>query len=124
MEEKNIAMVVLGIVAILAIIGLVLMFQTVKTGEAASARANQPYPGGVALPTSRLIESPGFDSGYSWTQKPTTSIKYGEPIKTCKELTYVGTIQSGYTVDANVAETSGKDCLRVDGSIKGFCCRP
>jgi len=124
MEEKNIAMVVLGIVAILAIIGLVLMFQTVKTGEAAGSRANQPYPGGVVAPTSRLIESPGFDSGYSWTQKPTTSIKYGETIKTCNELTYVGTIQSGYTVDANVAETSGKDCLRVDGSIKGFCCRP
>jgi hypothetical protein len=54
MEEKNVALMILCVVVIIAIVGLVLMFS-----NTASARVLQPYPGGVVQPTY-VTESPGM----------------------------------------------------------------
>jgi hypothetical protein len=40
MEEKQISLI--GVVAILIIVGLILLFNAAKTGAAIGARANQP----------------------------------------------------------------------------------
>ena len=55
MEEKSVALVILGVVVIIAIVGLVLLFST-----SATARSNQPYPGGVIQQTPPVQESPGM----------------------------------------------------------------
>ncbi|MBD3303696.1 hypothetical protein GF343_00995 [Candidatus Woesearchaeota archaeon] len=48
MEEKNIALCILGVIAIIAVVGLVLLFSA-KTGAtvAAGKPYNYMYPGGV-----------------------------------------------------------------------------
>ncbi len=66
MEEKNIALCILGVIAILALVGLILLF-TVQQAGASVAAANRnsmiPYPGGVAhVPTAQVVvrEQPSF----------------------------------------------------------------
>ncbi|MBW2986087.1 hypothetical protein KY333_01825 [Candidatus Woesearchaeota archaeon] len=54
MKEKNVALMILCVVVIIAIVGLVLMFS-----NTASARAYQTYPGGVMHQTT-VKESPGM----------------------------------------------------------------
>ena len=54
MEEKNVALVMLCVVVIIAIVGLVLIFSST-----ASARVQAPYPGGV-IHQQTVKESPGM----------------------------------------------------------------
>ena len=56
MEEKNIALCILGVIAIIAIVGLILLFTT----DQAAARVAQAYPDTVVQPTQ---ESPTY-AGY------------------------------------------------------------
>ena len=130
MEGRNTAIVVLGIVVVIAIVGLVMLFQTAQTGKSIASGRNSmlPYPGGVVrAPAAQTIvtESPGavIAGDDTWRQKRTASIKYGEPIKSCEYLTYVGTVQSGYTEDATYSQATNRDCVFVEGSPRGFCCR-
>jgi len=130
MEEKHTSLVVLGIVVVLAIVGLVMMFQIGHTGKTVAAGRNSmlPYPGGVIAgeyPGTPITETPGavVTGTDSWRQKRTASIKYGEPIQSCAQLTYVGTVQAGYTEDANYEQAKNRDCIYVEGSPAGFCCR-
>ncbi len=71
MEEKNIALCILGVIAIIAIVGLILLF----TAQQAGAVARTPYPGGVvAQPV--VDERPGYGVGPG-VQYYTSS---GEPV--------------------------------------------
>lgn len=130
MAEKNTTMIVLGIVVVIAIVGLVLLFQTAQTGKSIAAGRNSmlPYPGGVVHAPAQQIpitETPGsIVSGQdSWRQKRTVSVSYGEPKQSCSYLTYIGTVQAGYTEDATYNQAANRDCVYVDGSPLGFCCR-
>ncbi len=131
MEEKNTAIVVLGLVVVISIVGLVILFNTAQTGKSiASAGHNSmvPYPGGVVnAPAAKYIvtESPGavIAGDETWRQKNTASVKYGETRQSCSALTYVGTVQSGYSEDATYSQAANRDCVYVEGSPLGFCCR-
>lgn len=131
MEGRNTAIVVLGIVVVIAIVGLVMLFQTAQTGKSIAAKYKNPmipYPGGVVPAPAQSVtvtESPGavVAGEDTWRQKGTASIKYGEPIKSCAQLTYVGTVQSGYSEDATYSQATNRDCIFVEGSPLGFCCR-
>lgn len=60
MSEKNIALVILAIVVIIAVVGLILVF----TGTAGAVTATQKaYPGGVIAPTEAIHEYP---TGYTF----------------------------------------------------------
>jgi len=130
MEGKNTAIVVLGIVVVIAIVGLVMLFQTAQTGKSIASGRNSmlPYPGGVVPASAQSVtvtESPGavVAGDDNWRQKGTASIKYGEAVKSCAQLTYVGTVQSGYSEDATYSQATNRDCIFVEGSPLGFCCR-
>ena len=131
MEQKNTAIVILGIVVVIAIVGLVMLFQTAQTGKSiASAGHNSmiPYPGGVvSAPAAKYIvtESPGavVAGEESWRQKSTVAVRYGEKRQSCARLSYVGTVQSGYSEDATYSQAANRDCVYVEGSPLGFCCR-
>ncbi|MBW3002885.1 hypothetical protein KY338_07030 [Candidatus Woesearchaeota archaeon] len=63
MEEKNVALCILGVIAIIAVVGLVLMFNAQKEGASiASANRNSmvPYPGGVV---HTVQEQPSYQPG-------------------------------------------------------------
>lgn len=66
MEEKNIALCILGVVAILALVGLILLFTAQQAGAsvaAANRNSMVPYPGGVArAPTAQVVvrEQPSY----------------------------------------------------------------
>jgi len=66
MEEKNIALCILGVVSILALVGLILLFTAQQAGAsvaAANRNSMVPYPGGVAhAPTAQVVvrEQPSY----------------------------------------------------------------
>ena len=143
MEEKHISLVILGVVAILAIVGLILLFNTAKTGAAIGARADQPYPGGVAraLPQSSTYANPrGIVFPYSQrvTEYPTAKrdpsktygVLKGKCTKVIKDAINQGTLSAGlekYTFDANINQMRNKppqDCIQVENSLRGWCCIP
>ncbi|MBD3303697.1 hypothetical protein GF343_01000 [Candidatus Woesearchaeota archaeon] len=66
MEEKNIALCILGVIAVIAIVGLILLF----TAQQAGAKQMVEYPGGV-MHTSTVYEKPAVGTGVGW--------KYSEP---------------------------------------------
>ena len=130
MEGKNTALLVLGIVVVIAIVGLVLLFQTASTGKSTASGRNSmlPYPGGVVHAPAQppiVTESPGavVPGDDSWRKKGTVAVRYGEPQKSCADLTYVGTVQHGYSEDATYSQAKNRDCVYVEGSPLGFCCR-
>lgn len=59
MEEKNIALVILAVIVIIAVVGLVLVYTQHTGAVSATQRA---YPGGVIAPPEAINEYP---SGYS-----------------------------------------------------------
>lgn len=59
MEEKNIALVILAVIVIIAVVGLVLVY-TQNTGAVSATQ--RAYPGGVIAPPEVIKEYP---SGYS-----------------------------------------------------------
>ncbi|MBW3005018.1 hypothetical protein KY310_04250 [Candidatus Woesearchaeota archaeon] len=61
MEEKNIALCILGVIAVIAIVGLILLF----TAEQAGAKQTLEYPGGVAY-TATVYEKPSVGTGVGW----------------------------------------------------------
>ena len=61
MEEKNIALCILGVIAVIAIVGLILLF----TAEQAGAKQMVEYPGGV-MHTSTVYERPSAGTGDGW----------------------------------------------------------
>ena len=65
MEEKNIALVILAVIVIIAVVGLVLVYTQHTGAVSATQRA---YPGGVLTPPEAIKEYP---SGYS--------LRYAEP---------------------------------------------
>jgi hypothetical protein len=76
MEEKNIALCILGVIAIIAIVGLILLFTAQKAGAtvAAGKPYNYLYPGGVVHPVQ---EKPAYQPGTGIWQYYESS---GEPI--------------------------------------------
>jgi hypothetical protein len=143
MEQKQISLVVLGIVSILAIVGLILLFNAAKTGAAVGARTAQIYPGGVAhaLPQAQTYANPqGILFPYSQrvTEYPTAKrdpartygVLKGKCTKLIKDAILKGTLPKGYekyTWDANFNQMRSKppqDCIVVEGSSKGACCIP
>jgi hypothetical protein len=71
MEEKNIALCILGVIAVIAIVGLILLF----TAEQAGAKQMIEYPGGV-MHTSTVYERPSAGTGVGWQYYESS----GEPI--------------------------------------------
>ena len=62
MEEKNIALCILGVVAVIAIVGLIVLF-TAETGAAIAGKQMTEYPGGV---THTVYERPSAGTGVGW----------------------------------------------------------
>ena len=75
MEEKNIALCILGVIAIIAIVGLIMLF----TAEQAAARTFTEYPGGVFEPTPKPV--PSYYSAQYYTSS-------GEPVVEPAKLPY------------------------------------
>jgi len=74
MEEKNIALCILGVIAVIAIVGLVLLF----TAEQAGAKQMMEYPGGV-MHTSTVYEKPCAGTGVGWKYSESAGEPQVEP---------------------------------------------
>lgn len=136
MEERKLAIWVLGIIVILAIIGLALYFKAEKTGAAVGARANIPYPGGVYHPTAETYANPwGKVFPYARTAKPyIEEPSYVTPKKDitksrallrgkCSMLAKAGVVDSEYSEDASYQQSRFRECVETEGSIRGYCCK-
>ena len=143
MEEKHTALVVLGVIVILGIIGLVLMFNSAKTGAGFVSHyeyAGYPTSQRGAFPYYRatysdVIDTPGYQQrmpspyqqDWAWRRQPTNT--YGAKMGRCAILATpeIGEVAKGYTWDASYqqAMTRGMDkCVREENSQKGWCCTP
>lgn len=137
MEERKIALWVLGIIVVIAIVGLFLMFKAERTGSAiASANRNSmiPYPGGVYHPTAETYANPaGKVFPYARTASPLETPSYvttKKEVKSrallrgkCSILSQAGIVSSEYSEDASYQQSRFRECVEVEGSIKGFCCK-
>jgi len=143
MEDKYTSLVVLGVIVILALMGLVLFFGVNNAGAAtASANRNSmiPYPGGVYHPNAVTYANPsGNVAPYAreakpYTESPSYTTTKKDPTRTrtylrgkCSVLASYGEIEQQYTWDATYQQSrarSPEQCIQVEGSLKGTCCTP
>ena len=80
MEEKNIALCILGVIAVIAVVGLIMMF----TAEKATARTAQVYPNSVVSPT---VEQPTY-VGYGVGPGVQYYTSSGQPVVTPANIPY------------------------------------
>lgn len=140
-EHKGIAMVILGIVAVIAIVGLVLLFVGGKkaTGEGvyggAIKQVSYPYWQGRGVPMGGR-EDEFRDMNYR--QARTHWNFYGQPKRAPYDLgdQQIGDVPStitgcgpmgfrvGYSSSNRIGyyETQGATCIDTDGSKAGVCC--
>ena len=132
MEERKIALWVLGIIVVIAIVGLFFLFKAETTGGAiASANRNSmiPYPGGVYHPTAVTYANPaGKVAPYARAATPTMVAPTVEspgfvttkkdPLRApmylkgkCTVLAQYGVIGSEYTRDATMQQSRFQDCI-------------
>ncbi|MBD3303694.1 hypothetical protein GF343_00985 [Candidatus Woesearchaeota archaeon] len=136
MEERKIALWVLGIIVVIAIIGLFFLFRAEKTGSAVAARAGIPYYGGVYHPTAETYANPWGKVGpYARTAKPhIEEPSYITPKKdptraptflkgNCAKLAKYGIVDSEHIIDSNYQQSRFKECIEVEGSKSGYCCK-
>jgi len=132
MEDKHTATVVLGIVVILAIIGLVLMLKTANTGDVmlqgsrtyANTKGN-PFPYyDDTYHTAGYQDRMTTQHDWSWRTEPEHT--YGAKMGVCAILATpeIGKAPAGYIWDADFQESQGKDCVKITDSQKGWCCKP
>ena len=142
MEEKHTALVALGVIVILGILGLVLMFSTAKTGAAYVSHyeyAGFPTEQRGAFPYYRatysdVIDTPGYQQrmpspyqqDWAWRREPTNT--YGAKMGRCSILATpeIGEVPKGYTWDATYQQAMSKgmeNCIRAVNSQSGWCCK-
>ncbi|MBD3303703.1 hypothetical protein GF343_01030 [Candidatus Woesearchaeota archaeon] len=75
MEKKELSLIILGIVAVIAVVGLVLLFKTAMSGAAANIPAKfpqartysnvqeQPWPYAHGTPEGGVVEKPAYTDG-------------------------------------------------------------
>ncbi|MBW3005017.1 hypothetical protein KY310_04245 [Candidatus Woesearchaeota archaeon] len=80
MEEKNIALCILGVIAVIAIVGLILMFSAQKEGASVAAKQFTEYSGGVVRPVK---EQPSYTKPV-WQYSESS----GEPVVEPAKLPY------------------------------------
>lgn len=125
-ESKGIALAILGVVAVIAIVGLVLLFAGAKTGDIALPSMNKVYGGaieGVALPygEGRAIsgaDRPGDEPATlkipsrkrGWISIPSDATTCGP---------YLAKVDYGQKL---VAESRGLGCSDYIPTLDGYCC--
>ena len=135
MDDRKISLWVLGIIVVIAIIGLFFLFRAEKTGGAIASRANVPYYGGVYHPSAETYANPWGKVGpYARTarpdlEEPSYTTRKKDPTRSrtflrgnCGKLAKYGIIDSKHTWDATYQQSRYKDCIQVEGSKKGYCC--
>lgn len=133
MEDKHTAIVVLGIVVILAIIALILMFKTANTGQAVMLQGSKTYANTKGNPfpyyddtyhTHGIQDRMTTQHDWSWRTEPEHT--YGAKMGVCSILATpeIGKAPAGYVWDADFQESQGRDCVRITDSQKGWCCKP
>jgi hypothetical protein len=137
MKEKHVALVILGVVAILAIVGLILLFKTAKTGagfishyEYGTDRYNEkhknPFPYYEDALHSLPVQTRGY-GGVDWDWRSAPDHTYGAKMGRCAILATEALgykAPAGYVIDANVQQAQGQNCVRVTDSLQGYCCLP
>ncbi len=135
MDDRKISLWVLGIIVVIAIVGLFFLFRAEKTGGAIASRADIPYYGGVYHPGAETYANPWGKVGpYAriarpYLEEPSYVTTKKDPTRTrtflrgkCGKLAKYGIVDSKYTWDATYQQSRYKDCIKVEGSSKGYCC--
>ncbi|MBW2986094.1 hypothetical protein KY333_01860 [Candidatus Woesearchaeota archaeon] len=132
MEEKRTALVVLGVIVIIAIFGLVLMFKLSGTGGVmvqgsktyANTRGN-PFPYYQDALHSLPIQSRQSSGQTDWDWRTAPDHTYGAKMGRCAILATpeIGKVPPGYILDSRFQESQGRDCIRVQDSQDGYCCK-
>jgi len=137
-EGKGVAMAILGIVAVIAVVGLVLLFKGAGTGEYASPYQNI-YGGAIKDVDFPYLEgrweghpsSKGGDQLLASTRNlPEMHFARGVrqiPSKSCETLASTGVIPSGYTKEAGAQQawdyqSIGYECIDATEEIAAYCC--
>ena len=136
MEEKHIALWVLGIIVVLAVIGLFILFNFEKTG--AAYVSHQAYPAQdyekTAFPYYRTTYGADIQQrtpaqiDWAWRRDPEHT--YGAKMGRCAILATpeIQQVPPGYIMDANWNEMQyqfGKqNCIQSANALKGWCCKP
>jgi len=146
MEEKNMTLLLLGAIALPAIIGMIMMFKGDTTGAGFVSHYEYPTSGmyGAYSNTEQFpyyspsfqqaFESPGYQMrttevhDWAWNRQPQQT--YGAKMGRCAILATpeIGQVPCGYTMDANWQQAHYQyginNCIKEQNSQSGWCCKP
>jgi len=97
MQDKGISLTILGIVAVIAIVGLVLLFSKATTGQIIIGQPGQVTTWGKAIRTVSATRSCFLSTGPLGTVKTNLEILQAKvPIAECEPYSRLGTAQQEY----------------------------
>ncbi|MBD3303702.1 hypothetical protein GF343_01025 [Candidatus Woesearchaeota archaeon] len=146
MEERKIALWVLGIIIVLGLVGLFLMFKSAKTGAGFvasktyptigkyGAYSNEnPFPYYTSTYGVSSTEIPGYQNrveyqkDWAWRTRPEHT--YGAKMGRCAILATheIGEVPAGYIMDATLQQAHYQygmaNCIKEEKSQSGYCCK-
>ena len=131
METKGLNLIILGIVAVIAVVGLVLLFKTAMSGEV----VRSIYPGGVLQTSSPgqditvPIETPAFGEYFSSGGSEGTGMTYADTFA-CDRIAGRGQVRVDQTFEvtseAEMMKRGKLYCSKAPASIAPveYCCVP
>ena len=144
MEEKNMTLLLLGAIALPAIIGMIMMFKGDTTGAGfvshyeypaigkygAYSNVNQfpyyrsTYGGVTATEIPGYQQRTPYQQDWAWRREPANT--YGAKRGRCAILATpeIGQVPPEYTWDANYQQSRGRECVQDNDALMGWCCIP
>ena len=148
MDDRKISLWVLGIIVILAIVGLFFLFKSAKTGAGFVSHTDYPAFGGKSGAYSNTNPFPYYRSSYGadmptelpgyqtrmpyqhdWAWRRDPSNTYGAKKGRCAILATpeIAQVPAGYTADATWNQAQSQfgmaNCIRDENSLSGYCCK-
>ncbi|MBW3002879.1 hypothetical protein KY338_07000 [Candidatus Woesearchaeota archaeon] len=146
MEERKIALWVLGIIVVLGIVGLFSMFNAEKTGAGFvasktypaigkyGAYSNEnPFPYYTSTYGVSPMELPGYQNRvtyqHDWAWRSNPDNTYVAKMGRCAILATpeIGKVPAGYIMDATWNQATYQygmaNCIKEDSSQNGWCCK-
>jgi hypothetical protein len=146
MEERKIALWVLGIIVVLGLVGLFFMFKSANTGAGFvshieypaignyGAYSNEdPFPYYTSTYGVSSMEIPGYQNRvtyqHDWAWRSAPENTYGAKMGRCAILATpeIGKVPAGYIMDATLQQAQYQygmaNCIKEESAQNGYCCK-
>jgi len=146
MDERKIALWVLGIIVVIAVIGLFFMFKAESTGAGFVASTTYPAKGQYGAYSNEdpfpyyrstygvsAMEIPGYQNRvtykHDWAWRSAPENTYGAKMGRCAILATpeIGKVPQGYIMDATLQQAHYQygiaNCIQEESSQNGWCCK-